>query len=155
MTLTGLASRSDKWKDYLINPPKCHYCGIQMVYLKITNGVLPHHHLTKDHIVPLCEGGDDEPENMIPCCHLCNQLKGSEHSLNFFFEVLLKKYIVPNRYNLRAMQKAFLLNADLIPKASTIGWLIKNDDRFYKELRTKNSGSVLEDQNQTVLVDIG
>lgn len=32
--------------------------------------------LTIDHIVPRCQGGSDEPENLTPACRRCNSQKG-------------------------------------------------------------------------------
>ena len=33
--------------------------------------------LTIDHIQPLSQGGNDNPENLAYCCHPCNEFKGN------------------------------------------------------------------------------
>jgi 5-methylcytosine-specific restriction endonuclease McrA len=43
---------------------KCGYCGI-------------HKGKTVDHIRPLTSGGWDWPDNLLPACKVCNNLKGS------------------------------------------------------------------------------
>jgi 5-methylcytosine-specific restriction endonuclease McrA len=47
----------EKWKY------KCAYCGSE-------------ENLTIDHVLPQSRGGKDVTENMICCCHSCNQSKG-------------------------------------------------------------------------------
>lgn len=44
----------------------CLYCGEQ----------LPTSELTRDHVVPLAEGGGDAWENVVTACKPCNQRKG-------------------------------------------------------------------------------
>ena len=46
--------------------PHCHYCGRCIVEMKKS---------TIDHVLPLSEGGDDVPENMVLCCLQCNAMK--------------------------------------------------------------------------------
>jgi hypothetical protein len=47
---------------------RCGYCGV-------------HEHqvgaeLTVDHFQPCSRGGTDAPENLVYCCHACNEFKG-------------------------------------------------------------------------------
>lgn len=47
---------------------RCGYCGV-------------HEHqagaeLTIDHFQPRSRGGTDEPDNLVYCCHACNEFKG-------------------------------------------------------------------------------
>ncbi len=42
---------------------KCHYCGTK-------------HYLTIDHIVPICQGGDNDILNLGLACRNCNASKG-------------------------------------------------------------------------------
>ncbi len=47
---------------------RCGYCGV-------------HEHqvgaeLTMDHFQPRSRGGTDEPDNLVYCCHACNEFKG-------------------------------------------------------------------------------
>lgn len=53
------------WKFGL--SPMCHYCEIPLT-LETT---------TKDHLTPLCRGGSNLIDNIVPCCLGCNQAKGT------------------------------------------------------------------------------
>jgi 5-methylcytosine-specific restriction endonuclease McrA len=46
---------------------RCAYCGLP---LRINE-------MCVDHIKPLCQGGADSPENMLPACRSCNSYKSS------------------------------------------------------------------------------
>lgn len=48
---------------------QCWYCG--------TNYLNPFETLVMEHVIPLCRGGDDEIENVVPACIYCNQSKGT------------------------------------------------------------------------------
>lgn len=47
---------------------KCFYCGCQ----------LNDSNQTIDHIVPVTKGGTNDIQNLVRCCHDCNQMKGGE-----------------------------------------------------------------------------
>jgi hypothetical protein len=47
---------------------KCWYCGVEFDYS--TTG-----HFTIDHIIPLDKNGNNEIENLVPCCKSCNAIK--------------------------------------------------------------------------------
>ena len=38
--------------------------------------VLPAHELTLDHVIPRSRGGHTDWDNLVACCHRCNNLKG-------------------------------------------------------------------------------
>jgi 5-methylcytosine-specific restriction endonuclease McrA len=44
----------------------CQFCG----------RVLPAHELTLDHVIPRSRGGHTDWDNLVACCHSCNNLKG-------------------------------------------------------------------------------
>jgi 5-methylcytosine-specific restriction endonuclease McrA len=44
----------------------CQFCG----------GVFPAHELTLDHVIPRSRGGHTDWDNLVACCHRCNNLKG-------------------------------------------------------------------------------
>jgi 5-methylcytosine-specific restriction endonuclease McrA len=44
----------------------CQFCG----------RVLPAHELTLDHVIPRSRGGYTDWDNLVACCHRCNNLKG-------------------------------------------------------------------------------
>jgi 5-methylcytosine-specific restriction endonuclease McrA len=44
----------------------CQFCG----------RVLPASELTLDHVVPRSRGGHTDWDNLVACCHFCNNLKG-------------------------------------------------------------------------------
>ena len=42
---------------------------------------------TFDHILPKAQGGTNDKNNLVPCCHMCNTLK-SNRGINQFIEYL-------------------------------------------------------------------
>jgi len=44
----------------------CQFCG----------RVLPAHELTLDHVIPRSRGGHTDWDNLVACCHTCNNQKG-------------------------------------------------------------------------------
>ncbi len=44
----------------------CQFCG----------RVSPSHELTLDHVIPRSRGGHTDWDNLVACCHTCNNLKG-------------------------------------------------------------------------------
>ena len=44
----------------------CQFCG----------RTLPAHELTLDHVIPRSRGGRTDWDNLVACCHKCNNLKG-------------------------------------------------------------------------------
>jgi 5-methylcytosine-specific restriction endonuclease McrA len=44
----------------------CQFCG----------RVMPAHELTLDHVIPRSRGGHTDWDNLVACCHRCNNLKG-------------------------------------------------------------------------------
>jgi len=44
----------------------CQFCG----------STLPAHELTLDHVIPRSRGGRTDWDNLVACCHKCNNLKG-------------------------------------------------------------------------------
>lgn len=72
----------------------CHYCGIKLIRLKHVNGIshkqiqkcLPDEYgiATIDHLVPFKLGGNNEQNNLVPCCLKCNHAKGEKpYQLSF------------------------------------------------------------------------
>jgi hypothetical protein len=53
---------------YLRDGLACAYCG---------EGIEDGAKLTLDHITPHCDGGSNEPTNLVTCCHRCNSARGS------------------------------------------------------------------------------
>lgn len=47
---------------------RCAYCGIH-------KRDTPEGYLTRDHRVPICDGGTDRIDNIVPACKRCNFLK--------------------------------------------------------------------------------
>jgi hypothetical protein len=47
---------------------RCGYCGVREREAAAE--------LTVDHFQPRSQGGADEPENWVYCCHACNEFKG-------------------------------------------------------------------------------
>ena len=48
---------------------RCFYCGDAG--------------LSADHLLPAIDGGTDADENMVPCCGVCNSVKGDRTSSEF------------------------------------------------------------------------
>jgi 5-methylcytosine-specific restriction endonuclease McrA len=44
----------------------CQFCG----------SAFPAHELTLDHVIPRSRGGHTDWDNLVACCHKCNNLKG-------------------------------------------------------------------------------
>lgn len=63
---------------------KCAYCGSE-------------ENITIDHIIPQSKGGNDTTQNVVCCCHSCNQSKGHipwenwYENQDFFCEIRKKK----------------------------------------------------------------
>lgn len=55
-----------EWALMLLVVPYCVECGAEDIPL------------TKDHIVPLYQGGSDGIDNIQPLCHSCNAAKGPD-----------------------------------------------------------------------------
>jgi 5-methylcytosine-specific restriction endonuclease McrA len=51
---------------------RCTYCGFDFLSSPRALSCA-----TKDHFQPHTGGGGDDPENIVPCCDLCNKIKGS------------------------------------------------------------------------------
>jgi 5-methylcytosine-specific restriction endonuclease McrA len=47
---------------------RCGYCGVQESEVGAE--------LTADHFQPRSKGGPDEADNLVYCCHACNEFKG-------------------------------------------------------------------------------
>lgn len=60
---------------------KQHWYGYRCAYCGIHKDDTPEGYLTRDHIIPVSEGGNDEIDNIVPACLSCNKIKGAE--LNF------------------------------------------------------------------------
>jgi len=50
---------------FLQHGPWCHYCQIR---LTVDTAI-------REHLTPLCRGGRDVPENIVPACAECNDMK--------------------------------------------------------------------------------
>ena len=60
---------AEEWKDILRQYNyKCAYCGRSI--LDLPDG------LVRDHVIPICRGGDNTKENIVPACSGCNSSKG-------------------------------------------------------------------------------
>lgn len=56
---------AEKWRRKFAKRPFCHYCEQALTLAKAS----------KDHRTPLCRGGKDDMENIVPACLTCNQRK--------------------------------------------------------------------------------
>lgn len=74
--------RRTNWgREFIIDSKKCHYCDILLDKEKRDGGKMPDNAMTVDHIIPrsslICVGKEHTTkENCLPCCYLCNKLKG-------------------------------------------------------------------------------
>jgi len=60
----------------------CYYCGEKLEFLTFT----------ADHIVPQVSGGEDDADNLVPCCKSCNSAKGSKSLDDFRFYREMQKF---------------------------------------------------------------
>lgn len=94
----------------------CAYCGYYFPN---------HHHLSRDHIVPISRGGNNNWMNVVTACRNCNGYKGCKTLKEAGLELLYVPY-VPNHYEsmilqnrkILADQMDYLLNG--VPKYSRI-----------------------------------
>lgn len=54
-----------QWVKKFSKRPFCHYCGKSLEFKTAT----------KDHMTPICRGGTDLIDNIVPACMECNQRK--------------------------------------------------------------------------------
>jgi 5-methylcytosine-specific restriction endonuclease McrA len=91
------AIRRRAWRgERLAANPRCDYCG----------GKCNFSGSTIDHVVPLVEGGADEPENWLLACPLCNQSKGRLSLRDYFHRVLNSPAFAPLLREMAAFAKA-------------------------------------------------
>jgi hypothetical protein len=65
---------------------RCAYCGNNLRQRYEAFPLEPEHELTKDHKTPICRGGQDTLENLLPCCLRCNRLKGDKTTAEFLHD---------------------------------------------------------------------
>lgn len=51
---------------------RCAYCGVHMTLARSTPSLV-----TRDHVVPRCEGGSEDWDNLVAACRACNGIKSS------------------------------------------------------------------------------
>lgn len=68
----------------------CFYCGCQTVIPKRGDDVFIKNKLTADHIILRSNGGTLERRNLIPCCELCNNMRGDKDFIAFGIESIVK-----------------------------------------------------------------
>lgn len=77
-------SRRRRRRLFKTRDPICHYCKVELT-LKDS---------TVDHKIPRSRGGGNEDENLVLCCHTCNQDKDDrtvpEYSLVTFYRKVKK-----------------------------------------------------------------
>jgi 5-methylcytosine-specific restriction enzyme A len=67
-------ARKKFWRRYK-GPLRCYYCYV------IVSRELPETNPTKatiDHIIPICEGGNSDYENLVLSCYKCNQRRANK-----------------------------------------------------------------------------
>jgi 5-methylcytosine-specific restriction endonuclease McrA len=69
---------SDIPKDRLF---ECHYCSKELTWNLVT----------VDHKIPLCTGGGNGPDNIVPSCHDCNNKKGNLPYEEFIKSIKISK----------------------------------------------------------------
>jgi 5-methylcytosine-specific restriction endonuclease McrA len=90
----------------------CWYCGkeINIESRKYGNGGRDTYVI--DHVVPLCLGGNDEIENLVPCCWFCNSVKGRKSFDEFREHETRKDFGVP-KFSLEQIEYLKSINVDL------------------------------------------
>jgi len=66
----------------------CHYCGKTSDYMEV------------DHLVPVSNGGTDDPSNLVSCCRSCNRKKNTKPYESQTKASLPNQPYQPNRTNL-------------------------------------------------------
>jgi hypothetical protein len=59
---------------------RCGYCGVSETNIGAE--------MTVDHFVPRIHGGEDSLDNLVYCCHACNEFKGDYWSTELEFRLL-------------------------------------------------------------------
>jgi 5-methylcytosine-specific restriction endonuclease McrA len=77
----------------------CFYCGTQLV-IGARN---EKNNFVVDHLIPISVGGDNSETNLIPCCNICNCVKGNKHIEKFRF--LLWQREIESKYGARFSKK--------------------------------------------------
>jgi len=62
---------------------RCFYCGSSIRLRWEASPLPPENEATKDHLVPICRGGVDYIENIVPACKRCNCMKGMKTADEF------------------------------------------------------------------------
>jgi hypothetical protein len=62
---------------------RCYYCANALRMRFEDFALEPEHELTKDHIIPLCRGGADVLDNIVPACLRCNRMKNRMTAAEF------------------------------------------------------------------------
>ena len=57
-------------------PGQCHYCGVQMTLSLGGFDTRRPTDSTVNHVIPIKQGGTDDPANTVACCRQCNNSKG-------------------------------------------------------------------------------
>lgn len=64
----GIHTKADFETLCIVNDWRCTYCGC----------LLNDENITEDHMIPITRGGNDNIENITPCCRSCNSKKGTK-----------------------------------------------------------------------------
>ena len=67
---------------------KCAYCGADLLEMNYFDSTI-------DHIIPKSKGGNDNVDNLLPCCRNCNSSKGGKSIEEYRFWVTCKKNGIP------------------------------------------------------------
>jgi hypothetical protein len=67
-----------------------------------------------EHVEPLCRGGTDTPDNMVPACFKCNRSKGSRFILEWVWGI--KKPKRPDGWATTEAERIVAQNPDITPR---------------------------------------
>jgi hypothetical protein len=81
------AQNPELWDDDAVHRPAIKGSKRDIVIAR-SSGVCAYCHkqfdeLTLDHIIPVSNGGTDDLENLVACCHECNSRKNDNNLLSF------------------------------------------------------------------------